>query len=792
MLKHYLKIIIRATLKNKVYSLINIIGLTTGMVVFLLIMSLVYYEFSFDQYHENKDRIYRVVQEQLGNDYMGSNLFAVTPAPLAPTLMDEYDEVEKATRVMKGHNIMVGNGKESFLEANVFGVDAEVFDIFTFSYLQGNPEMLLTQKKSVVISESMAHKYFPNQEVIGQTLLYRNEHEFKIVGVVKDMPKNSHFVMSMMFHYESLMELAKRDMDSWGNSSFYTYILLTKKGDANVLEAKFPALRDKYTNDKIDDDGQSNRFYLQKLNRIHLYSNINFDIAANADVKYMYIYSAVALLILLIACINYMNLASALATRRAREIGIRKISGAFKHQLILQYLGEAFALTFMALTISLIVIVLIMPSFAEFVGRDITLNIQENPQWLVMLFLTCLFVGFMSGSYPAFRLSSIIPIDVLKGSYHKSAKGSFFRNLLVIMQFTISGVLIISTIIVSDQLHFIQVKDMGYSRDQIMIINIRDRLLIEKIPILKQELRQINGVVDVSSSTSLPNNISSSRIVDWPGRPEGEDIIIYSSYIDYNFIKLYDIDIVAGRNFSQELDNDKAAFLINEAAASALGWDNPLEHELIGVDTGRIVGIVKNFNQHSLHLAIMPLQLELHDSRRAISIKIAASEIPNTIAEIKKTKESFSSIYPFEYEFFDDVFNTAYKSEQKIGKLTRVFTILTIIIACLGMYGLASFTAEQRIKEVGIRKVLGARVFHLILLLSKDFTLLVVISFILSAPIAYFIMQQWLEDFAYHTNIGMFTFLSALVLMILVSWFTVAYRTFTVANSNPVKSLRDE
>ena len=763
-----------------------------GMVVFLLIMSYVYYEFSFDQYHENKDRIYRVAQEQFDNYYMGSNKFAVTPAPLAVASMEEYGEVELATRIKQARSILIGNGQESFLETNVFGVDAETFGIFTFTYLQGNPEMFLRQKNSVVITESISRKYFAEQNPIGQTLLYRNEHEFKVVGVVKDMPENSTFIMDFMFHFESIMVLDGRKLESWGNSSDYTYILLADRGSAEILESKFPALRDKYTSDKLDEDGQDRRFYLEEFNKIYLYSDANFDLAAKADVNNMYIYAAIAILMLLIACINYMNLASALATKRAREIGIRKISGAFRHQLILQFYGESFALTFISLFISVLIILLAMPVFAHFVDRDISLNLQENPQWLIMLLLTCLFVGFVSGSYPAMRLSSFVPIEVLKGNYNKTARGSSFRNLLVILQFSISGILIISTIIVAGQLRYIQEMDMGYDREQIVILRIKDREIQDKIPVFKKELGKIPGVLDVASSSSLPNRISSTNHANWPGKPDDKDVIIYSADIDYNFIDLYDIELNDGRNFAPELDEGRAVFLINEAAAKAIGWDNPLEHELIRSDTGKIVGIVKDFHQHSLHLEIMPLQFKLNDSRSTISIKIAASEIPNTLAEIKQVKESFSSKYPFEYKFFDEVFNNAYQSEQKIGKLASAFTGLTILIACLGMYGLAAFTAEQRIKEVGIRKVLGAKVYTLILMLSKDFTMLVIISFIISAPVAYYIMQQWLGDFAYHINIGLSTFLSTLVVMLLVSWFTVGYRTYKVAISDPVNALKDE
>lgn len=397
MLLNYLKIILRNFLKNKSYALINIAGLSAGMVVFLLIMAYVNYEFSFDQYHEKKDRIYRVVKEDIGSSYMGKSHFGVTPAPLGPVLMEEYPEVELATRILKGHGILIGNGKESFPETGVYGIDAETFGIFTFDYVNGNPDFFLTEKYTVVISESIARKYFDKQDPIGQTLLFRNEHEFKIVGVVKDMPQNSHFIMNIMFHYESVMELDNSRLDNWNSNSYYTYILLNEKGNPKALEAKFPALREKYTDDRVNKHQQNTRYYLQEFDKIHLYSNINFDIAPNTDVNKLYIFATVAVLILLIACINYMNLATAQATKRSREVGIRKVAGAHRHQLIIQFLGESFALTLLALLLSIAIILMVMPSFAQFVDLDLSLNIKENPQWVLILVLTCLFVGFKIG-----------------------------------------------------------------------------------------------------------------------------------------------------------------------------------------------------------------------------------------------------------------------------------------------------------------------------------------------------------------------------------------------------------
>ncbi|MFC2123489.1 ABC transporter permease [Bacteroidota bacterium] len=795
MLKNYLKVIIRTFLKSKVYTLINITGLTTGMVVFILIMLYVNYEFSVDQYHEKKDRIYRIVQQQKGNMYLGDDRFAVTMAPLAPTIMEEFPEVEYATRIARTWNVLISDEDNTMLESIIHGIDPETFNIFTFEYVQGNPDTWLKDKYTAVISESTARKYFKDDNPIGQTFLFKKEHEFEVVGVIKDMPANSHFRMDIMIPFETLLEVTNsvNNLNHWGNNSYYTYFLLNGNSDSEALESKFPALLDKYTADNQDAGKSSPRLYLQELTRIHLHSDIHFDIAPTVNVNRLYIYSTIALLILLIACINYMNLATARAAIRTKEVGIRKVAGAFRYDLVVQFLGESLLLTFFSLLFSMMIVAILLPYFEQFVELDLSLNLLENPDLIIMLLIVCGFVGIVSGSYPAFALSAFKPITVLKGSFNRSVKGSKLRNILVITQFVISGCLIMTSLIVTQQLAYIQKKDMGYDREHIVTLKLNDWDLVDKMPVFKEELRKVPGVFGVASSSNLPNNISSSNDIKWPGKPEEINWAIYSGRVDFEFIDLYGIEIVEGRNFSRESGDENGAVLINETAAKALGWDNPIGRELSNWrDTCTIIGIMKDFHQHSLHQEIMPLQLFFNDYQWNVSIKISGDNIEQILADIKKTKELFSEKYPFNYAFFDDEFDKAYKSEQKAGKLANWFTIITIIIACLGLYGLAAFTAEQRIKEVGIRKVLGAPVYHLIYMLSKDFTWPVLISFMISAPIAYFSMQKWLSGFAFHININIDTFLATFIIMILVAWFTVSYRTFRVANSNPVNSLRDE
>jgi putative ABC transport system permease protein len=797
MIKHYFKVLFRTALKSKLYTSVNITGLSTGMVVFILIMLYVNYEYSVDAYHENKDRIYRIAKQEEGNMYMGDDRFAVTMAPLGPAVKAEIPEVEQSSRIARGWNPLIRAGDETHLERGIYGIDPDAFKIFTFEYVSGNPDSFLKEKYTAVITESVAKRYYQDQEPVGQTLQYEDKEQFKVVGVIKDMPVNSHFRMDIMIPFETLLEITNsaRNLQEWGNSSYYTYILLHEDADPSAMEAKLATLAEKYIVDKDDPNDTPTRLFLQPFPKIHLHSDIHFDIGATVDIKQLYIYETIAILILFIACINYMNLASARATLRAKEVGIRKVAGAQRRDLILQFLGESLLITFCSLAISLVATVLIIPYFEQFTELNLSINLLHHPRLLIMLIGLCLAVGLFSGSYPAFMLSSFRPMAVLKGRYIKGAGGTGLRHSLVVVQFAISGCLIISSLIITRQLQYIQNKDMGYQREHIVTFRLMDKDLINKMPVLKEALLKIPGVLQVASSTNLPNSISSNTGVKWPGKPDDVEWSIYQGSIDASFISLYDMEIVEGRNFSPALDKSGRAVLINESAARELPWDNPVGQELINwKDTARIVGVMKDFHQHSLHLPIMPLQLFYRDSEWYVyvSIRITGDNIPQTLDKIQAVKESFSDTYPFTYAFFDDEFNHAYKKEQKTGKAVGWFTVITIIIACLGLYGLATFTAEQRIREVGIRRVLGARIMPLVFMLSRDFTYPVVISFVVAVPAAYFFMDRWLSDFAFHVPINPTAFVTTLIGMVIVACLTVGYRTFKVARSNPVDSLKEE
>lgn len=799
MFKNYFKTALRNISKHRVYSVFNIIGLATGMAVFVLILLYVQYELSFDRHHENAKQIYRVVTENPGNYYLGSNQYGTTPPPLAPTLMTEYPEVLSATRIASRGGILVACEEKSFLEERVHFCDPQTFEIFTFDFIRGNPQTVLQDPLSIVLSEKMADKYFGDQDPMGKVLRFDNALDFVVTGVFEDMSKNSHFTMDFIVPFESITKTGVSNLQSWSNNSCYTYFLLQEGADADDLEAKFPALIDKYAGDDIWSwKGQKTRYLLQPLTKIHLYSHINFEISANSDIKYVYIFASIAFLILIIACINYMNLATARSAQRAKEVGMRKVVGALRIQLIRQFLGESIVLAFISLLVTVAIVDVCLPVFSLFVERELSFKVIENLPFLLGILAIVLFVGLFAGSYPALYMSSFRPVSVLRGAYSRSLKGRGMRNVLVVTQFVISITLIISTVVVRNQLHFVKNKDMGYSREQIIVLTIYDRNLRKKMETLKTELKRHPNISQVSSG-NLPNHINSQTLVDWPGKPEDVDAPIYVGVADYDFVDLFEIAIVEGRNFSREFPADaNGAFLLNETAVEALGWDSPLGRELYhwgnkNRPPRKVVGIMKDFHMHSLHLEIKPLYIFLDpDYHWNLSIKVKTIDLPQTIGFIEEKMKEFSPRYPFTYQFFDDIFDRAYRAERRIGTIFSVFSLLAILIACLGLFGLASFTALQRTREIGIRRILGASVSDIAYNLSQEFSKWVVMANVIAWPVAYFVMNRWLQSFAYRIHIGIFTFVFAGIVALAVALLTVSLQTIKAATANPVDALRYE
>ena len=795
MLKNYLTIALRNIKKSKVYSFLNICGLAIGMAVFILIFLYLRYELSFDQWHENSDRIYRVVQRQFGNMYLGSDRFAVTPGPLAAALMEDFPEVECATRIDNFPEAPFSYNEKHFVEKSGLWADPNFFKVFSIDLTLGDPETALSEPYSILFSESQAKKYFDDTDPIGKTVHYNNEHDMIVTGVFKDFPKNSHFSGDIILPLDAQVEFSNRNLDTWGSNSYFTYLLLNEGSDPEALEDKLPSLIKKYSKGKGWDDAQH---YLQPLTRIHLYSNINFEIAPNSDIKFIYLFSSIAFLILIIACINYINLSTARSAKRSKEVGLRKVVGAQRNQLFRQFFGESTLITFMALLLTFGLIALSLPAFNRFVERDITFNPLNNPGLLLGILITFTLVALLAGGYPAAYISRFRPLSALKSSSDRGRKSVFFRNTLVVFQFVISILLILSTVVVSSQLRFIQNREMGYNREHIVVLRPRDANLRNQIEVFKAELKSSRDILNVSTSTSLPNHIRSSTSAQWPGKPDDVEIPIYTGESDFDFVDVFELKIALGRNFSREYSSDaNGAFLINESAAKAIGWENPLGKEFSRwgneKPAGQIVGVLKDFHMHSLHQEIEPLYIFLRPANYSyLSIKIRSENIPGTLSFIEETFKIFSPTYPFEYSFFDEVFDRAYKAEQKIGRLFNTFSLLTIFIACLGLFGLASFTAETRTKEIGIRKVLGASVPNIIQLLNQEYVKKVILAAVVAWPLGFYAMSKWLENFHYRIKLGIVPFLAAGLIALAIVLITVSVQTFRAATANPAESIHYE
>ncbi len=794
MLMNYIKIAWRNMRRHKGYSLINISGLALGLSCFILVFLYVQYEINYDKYHEHYKRIFRIINHQPEKNYMNSDYFAWTQGPLAPTLMDKYPEVESAVRMNMFHNQLIVYGNDSFLLDNYYFADPEIFDIFSLELLLGNPETALDNPNSIIISEETSKRIFGTRNPIGEILKYDNSTDLIVTGVLRNMPHNSHFRMETIVPFKNYMKIQEMDADRWTPGWYcYTYCLLKESTDPRALEDKLvPLSEEVFKINHIE-----SRLELQPIGRIHLHSNINGEISANGNINYVYLFSSIAFLILIIACINFMNLGTARIFQRRREVGVRKVVGAQKSQLIKQFLGESIMLTIIAFILSIAVVWIILPAFNAFFERDIAIIFLGCLKFLPILIALILFTGIVSGIYPAFIISTSQPVVSLRGSLTQGSKGITTRSILVVFQFTISIVLIISTLVMRNQLIFIQNKDVGYTKDQIVIIRLRDRELWRYIDTIKTELLKNHKVLAVSGSNYLPNNITSFNRFPRPGYPDGSLLTIYIAYVDYEFIDLYGLELTQGRDFLKDHISDLYnAVLINETAAKALGIEKlngqRLEHKGERYNP-EIVGILKDFNFQSLHNQILPLCLYLDQEYPVfLSVKIRGSNIPETLKYIQGQIESISTVYPFEYRFLDDIFDQAYRNEQQQGRLFMICSCLSVFIACLGLLGLVSFSAEQRTKEIGIRKVLGASISNIIKLLSSNFLKCVLLANMISWPIAYYAMNKWLENFAYRIDLSVWIFFLSGLVVLTVSLLTVSYQSIKAATANPVDSLRYE
>ena len=794
MLRNYLKIAARNIIKHKGVSFLNVLGLSIGIAACILIFLYVQFELSYDRYHVNARQVYRIGQKI---DYLNVRT-AGTSAPLAEAMVTEFPEIQSAARVRNIDESIVRLDDKGFLEKKIIWADPQIFDLFSFDFLRGDPKEALVDPFSVVISERTAEKYFGREDPIGKVLMCNirtRDLELVITGVYKNMPPNSHFSADLMVPFATQEKIFKGIL-VWGNNAYNTYILLHPDADAKVLEAKFASTGfAKYSGGYSLHD-----YFLQPMLDIHLRSHLSLEMEPNGDIKTVMLFSFIALLILIIACINAMNLATARAAFRIKEVGLRKVVGAQRSQIIRQFLGESFLFTLLALMVAMAAVIAALPAFGAFVERPILFHPFSNLPLLGILIALFLVTGILSGGYPAFALSAFRPVSLFRKTGTLRTNGLSLRNILVVFQFAVSIVLIICTLIARNQLHLLRNKDMGYDREHIVVLPILDARLDANIETIRTELKRNPDILHASSSSSLLNNIRTRLDADFPGRKEDQKFSFYTIDTDYEFIDLYDMKINTGRNFSHDFPSDQnGAFLINEAGSKALGWDDPTgkELKLIGNRRGRVVGVVSDFHIQSMSQPIGLLAIYLKPSnqnwnRRYLTIKIRPENIPGTLGSIQRIMDHFSPGYPFEYSFFDDVFDRTFRADQKMSGLFRTFASIAILIACLGLFGLTCFSTEQRIKEIGIRKILGASVPGIVVLLGREFLKWVLLANIIAWPVGYFAMNKWLENFAYRTDLSVHIFLLSSLLALLIAALTVGLQTIKSANANPVDSLRHE
>ena len=805
MLKNYLKVALRNLWKNKSFSAINIIGLAAGLAVCLLIVLYVVDELSYDKYNKNADRIYRLDADIYFNDTQA--IFAVAPDPLAPTLKREYPVVEEMTRVNFQQDVLIKKDNQNVQDHNVGYVDSTFFKLFTIPMIAGDPSTALKEPNSIVVDKTTAKKYFNSADVIGKILRVDNNTDCKITGVIKDIPKQSHF------HFHFLRPRGK-DNDSWLSNNTFNYVMLKpgvsqqemqKNVDATVAKYIGRDLEQQLHSSLKDLESKGNHFiyHLMPLTDIHLRSDKSYEMEANGDITYVYIFSVIAVFILIIACVNFMNLSTARSANRAKEVGIRKVAGSLRLHLITQFLTESVLLSFFSLLFAIGMAALLVPLFNQLAGKEMSVTTLFST-WLFPVMIALVFlVGLLAGSYPAFYLSSFQPIEVLKGKIAKGFKSSWLRSGLVVFQFCISITLIIGTIIIYEQLDYIRSRKIGYNRDQVLVIH-NAYYLDNQIHTFRNELLNIPGITNASISGDLPTN-SGFDNEGWfrdAAMDASKAVVLTNFYIDDDYIPTLGMQIKEGRNFSKDFPTDSLGVILNEASVKVLGLKDPFK-ELIyrpnfhdngihGSLAYHVVGVVKDFNFSSMHQSVGPVIIQRGDNWGAIAVRVNSKNISSIISAIKNKWTGMVPAQPFNYTFMDADFDNIYTAEQRTGKLFITFAVFAILIGCLGLFGLVTYAAEQRIKEIGVRKVLGASVSGIVTMLSRDFAKLILIASLIAFPIAWWAMHKWLQSFAYRITISWWVFIAAGIMALVIALLTVSFQAIRAALANPVRSLRTE
>jgi putative ABC transport system permease protein len=796
MFKNYLKIAMRNFQRDKGYSFINIAGFAIGMAVCLLILIYVRHELGYDKYHKDVERIYRITQDI--RTQTSNRIFAPVSPMIAPTLKAEYPQVENAARVLPTSPRLVKRGEKLFYEGRFMYADQELFDVLTIPLIWGNPEEALSRPQTLVISRRMALKYFGYDNPVGETLEL-NQQEFEITGVAVNHPENTHLKYELIASMETLAEW--REMSNWYSTMFYTYLKVRPNVDMEELSQKVVRMADKYVSERLNPRGVSYNYSLLPVSSIHLRSPVQYDIEPTGNAAYVFIFSFVGFFILLIACLNFMNLSTARSAKRAKEVGLRKVVGAQRVQLIGQFLGESLMVSFLSLGLAMLIAKVTIPVVTRMTGIALTFGQLLTPWIIISLIGGAILIGLAAGTYPALVLSAFRPVSTLKGILRRDSRGFALRTVLVVFQFVISVILIFGTLVMSNQFNFMKNQHLGFSKEQKLVLPLRGGISIrENYEVVKAQFSKHLGITDATVSSSVPGGSMSSFSISIVGEDDARVQDMYHLFFDHDFIPSYEIEMVAGRAFQKDMSTDiRGAFLINEAAVTAFGWSSPEEALGKRLQTGfggrinPIIGVTKNFHYRGLQSEVEPLIMEYQpDIFRCITLTLNTSNLKESLAFIESQWKTHFAGKPFESLFLDEDFDRQYRTDEQVGKIFGIFTVLGLFIACLGLLGLASFTAASRTKEIGIRKVLGASITGIVIMLSKQFTKWVLLANVIAWPVAYYIMIRWLKGFAYRTDINISMFIESGLLVLGVAILTVSFQTIRAASTNPADSLRYE
>ncbi|HPE18157.1 MAG TPA: ABC transporter permease [Tenuifilaceae bacterium] len=787
MIKNYFLIAIRNIKKHKAYSTINIVGLAIGMACSILILLWVQDELRFDKWHSKSERMGRVLVRVMTNGEPYE--VAVNPAALGPNLQKDFPEMESVCRFKNWGEWLFLYKDGEFIQANSGAIDSTAFDIFDFKFLFGSKEKALTDPHSLVLTEDLSHRIFGDENPIGKVLEVKDRGVFKVVAVIADV-EHSHFDFDFLFPFQVIKEDGENiDEMGQGSYNFAIYFLLKNKNLFSSVDEKLKNSLNKFS------DENTTELFSQKFKDIYLHSNFAYDFIFKGDITNVITFSTIAFLVLIIACINFMNLTTARSSNRAKEIGLRKVVGAKRSSVISQFLSESILMSFVSFIIALAIVGVLLPKFNELSGKELTPAMLIEPSIVLMLILIALITGILAGSYPAFFLSAFNPIKVLKGKLSNGAKSSLFRKVLVVIQFTLSVALIVSTIMISKQMRFVKNKDLGYNKNHLVHIAMNGGIR-KNFESLKQQLLQNPNIKGVTTSRVLPvYACPSTSINEWEGKDDDREMTIHFFPVGYDFFETMEISMVDGRTFSKDFSADTVnSFIINQEAAKQMGMENPVGKTMsLHGTSGYIIGVMKDFNFNNIRNKIAPLVLFMnHNQARICFVRISENNTQETLSYIEDVWKRFEPDYDFNFRFMDESLARLYRSEQRSNTLINYFSIFSIFISCLGIFGLASFMAEQKTKEIGVRKVLGADIPHVVRIFSVEFTKLVLIGNVLAYPIAVYAMNKWLSNFAYHTNLTWWIFVLAAVISFTLVLITIAYQSYKAAVKNPVLSLRYE